>query len=342
MAILHGVTVRLVSKITKDGPREFVKSNTSLSAIDTTVERYIEAWPGMDFHIEVYFSRDFNSEIGWGIMVGIKLDGGVTHGYHWTKTQINRFQMSGSPIMFDGIEKTPSERLAFRFGSMKENIDWALGDADSHAADLSTIEVEVRRVKVKRTTLPSEQPPRALASTPRKAVDLAGDEISDVNFTNALWRKRRSAPPVLDAPGFIYETDETVDCAHLNFMYRHGLRYQLQVLGAVHPVAAETPTAAAKDIGQHHYTSRDFKMLAEKVDHLEKQLKESQEQTARLIEKLVGGIHTTIQSALEAPRYSISTPAQHSGVKRKRRTEEVTPIVEQRPIDPNSRNYYGD
>lgn len=120
MAILHGATVRLVSKSTKDGPREFIKPNNSLSAVDTSLERYIEAWPGMDFQIEVYLSREFNSEIGWGIIVGIKLDGGATHGYHWTKSQINRYQMSGGPIVFDGIEKSPTEQVAFRFGSMSE------------------------------------------------------------------------------------------------------------------------------------------------------------------------------------------------------------------------------
>ena len=42
------------------------------------------------------------------------------HDYHLTKAQINRYQMSGSPILFEGIEKSPTERVAFRFGPMSE------------------------------------------------------------------------------------------------------------------------------------------------------------------------------------------------------------------------------
>lgn len=119
---------------------------------------------------------------------------------------------------------------------------------------------------------------------------------------------------------------------------------QLQVLGCVLPVPVDVPTAVASNSGLYTYTSKDFRMLSEKVDRLEEQLKESQQQTALLMEKLVGGIHSTIQSALDVPRSatSISTPAQNSGVKRKRKPDETTPVVEKRPIDPNSRNYYGD
>lgn len=118
---------------------------------------------------------------------------------------------------------------------------------------------------------------------------------------------------------------------------------QLEGLGRVHPVAAEIPSAPATSSEKYMYTSKDFKILAEKVDRLEEQLKESQQQTAALMEKLVGGIHSTIQTALERPPTgSVSTPAHNSGVKRKRNTAEVTPVVEKRPIDPSSRNYYGD
>ncbi|KAL8878540.1 MAG: hypothetical protein Q9198_003670 [Flavoplaca austrocitrina] len=247
-------------------------SETSPSAAETSVERYIEAWPGVDFQIEVYFSRDFKSELGIGITVGIKLDGGATHGYHLTKAQINRYQMSGSPIVFEGIEKSSTERVAIRFGPMNENIDWALGDPDSHIPDFGTIEVEVVRIKLKGNVLQPEQSPSAAATTPRKVVDLSGQKITE-----------------------------------------------------------------------YMYTGKDFKILAEKVDRLEEQLKEWQQQTAALMEKLVGGIHSTIQTALERrPTGSVSTPAHYSGVKRKRNTDEITPVVEKRPIDPSSRNYYGD
>ncbi|KAL8669271.1 MAG: hypothetical protein Q9168_006133 [Polycauliona sp. 1 TL-2023] len=268
------------------------------------MERYVEAWPGMEFQIEVYFSREFNGEMGRNVTVGIKLDGGPSHGYHRSKAQINRFQMSGSPIVFDGIEKSPTERVAFRFGSMDENIDWTLGEADSHTADLSTIELEVTRGKVNRLN-ESGYTSRAAVNTPRKALDLSGQEIDNRKFTKTLW--------------------------------------SLQVLGCVLPVPAETPRAIAANPGQYSYTSKDFRMLADKVDHLEEQLKESQKQTAALLEKMVGGIHNTIQNALETPRTgTITTPVQHSGVKRKRRSEELAPMVATRPMDPNSRNYYGD
>ncbi|KAL8991952.1 MAG: hypothetical protein Q9169_007501, partial [Polycauliona sp. 2 TL-2023] len=69
---------------------------------------------------------------------------------------------------------------------------------------------------------------------------------------------------------------------------------QLQVLGCVLRVPAETPRAIAANPGQYSYTSKDFRMLADKVDRLEEQLKESQRQTAELLEKLVGGLHSTI------------------------------------------------
>ncbi|KAL8848242.1 MAG: hypothetical protein Q9221_006715 [Calogaya cf. arnoldii] len=130
--------------------------------------------------------------------------------------------------------------------------------------------------------------------------------------------------------------------ARLNFMYRHGLAYQLQALDCVLPAPVDVPTAVASNSGQYTYTSKDFRMLAEKVDRLEEQLKESQRQTAELMENLVGGLHNRFQSVFEVPHTSISTPAQNSGVKRKRKTEEATPVVEKRPVDPNSRNYYGD
>lgn len=119
---------------------------------------------------------------------------------------------------------------------------------------------------------------------------------------------------------------------------------KLQVLGCVHRVPAEVPTAVASNSGLYTYTSKDFRMLSEKVDRVEEQLKESQQQTAALIEKVVGGIHSTIQSALDVARSatSISTPVQNSDVKRKPKTDETTPVVEKHRIDPNSRNYYGD
>ncbi|KAL8875381.1 MAG: hypothetical protein Q9192_009054 [Flavoplaca navasiana] len=201
--------------------------------------------------------------------------------------------MSGSPIVFEGVEKSPTERVAFRFGPI--------------------IEVEVLRIKLKRNVLQSEQPPPAVATTPRKAVDLSGQEITDVSATASV---------VLDSDG----------CPD-----------QLEALGRVHPVAAEVPSAPATNSEKYMYTSKGIKILAEKVDRLEEQLKESQQQTAALMVKLVGGIHSTIQTALERPRTgSVSTPAQNSGVKRKRNTDEVTPVVEKRRIDPSSRNYYGD
>ncbi|KAL8670384.1 MAG: hypothetical protein Q9224_007674 [Gallowayella concinna] len=281
--------------------------------------------------------------------------------------------MSGSPVVFDAIEQSPTTRMAFRFGSMRElslspacveiyverdldeNIDWALGEPESEVGELGTIEVEVVRVKYKRNTLPSEKSPRTIATSPRTAVDLSGTQIQDVNFTNAIWRKKRSAVPLLDSSGFTYEPDETVDCARLSFMYRHGLAYQLQVLGCT-PIQAEGTTDLSSTTGPHYHTSRDFKMLAEKVDGLEKQLKESQAQTAALMQELIGGVHTTIKAALEAQRTGMlptismpagSTPGQSSGVKRKHRkktdrTEEVTPAVEMSSADPSTRNYYGD
>ncbi|KAI4244684.1 MAG: hypothetical protein L6R40_002888 [Gallowayella cf. fulva] len=318
MAILHQVTVRLVSKVSKDGPREFIKPDVSSSCMDSSVERYIEAWPGMDFHIEVYFSREFNSEIGWGVMVGIKIDGGASYGYHWTKSQINRYQMSGSPIVFDGIEQSPTTRMAFRFGRMDENIDWALGEAESQVPELSSIEVEVVRVKLKRATLPSEKSPRTVATSPRTAVDLSGTQIQDDNFSNALWRKKRSAAPLLDSSGYIYEQDASVDFGRLSFMYRHGLAYQLQDLGCV-PTQAEAMNDSTTTTGPSNHTSRDFKMLADKVDGLEKQLKESQEQTAALMQSLIGGVHSTIKAALEGQRTGVmprisTPPRQASGL----------------------------
>ena len=106
---------------------------------------------------------------------------------------------------------------------------------------------------------------------------------------------------------------------------------QLEALGRVHPVAVEMPSAPATNPEKYRYTSKDFKILAEKVDRPEEQLKESQQQTAALMEKLVGGIHNTIQTALERrPTGSVSTTAHinNSGVKRKRNTDVVSPVVE--------------
>lgn len=101
--------------------------------------------------------------------------------------------------------------------------------------------------------------------------------------------------------------------------------------------------------GPSNHTSRDFKMLADKVDGLEKQLKESQEQTAALMQSLIGGVHSTIKAALEGQRTGVmprisTPPRQASGVKRKytKRTELGTPVVERGATDPSSRNYYGD
>ncbi|KAL8734564.1 MAG: hypothetical protein Q9166_001464 [cf. Caloplaca sp. 2 TL-2023] len=303
MAVLHGVTVRLVSKSTKDGPREYIKPNASRPATDDSlVERYIEAWPGMDFQVEIYFSRDFNTEIGAGVLVCMKIDGGPTYGYHYSKAQINRFQMSGSPIVFEGIEQSPTTRMAFRFGSMSQNIDWALGDPDSQATDLGTIEVQIGRVKYKRNVLATERSPPSPVSGPRAALDLSGQQINDDQFTNALWSVCSQSTP------------------------------------------AESTTDMTSNAEPHYHTSRDFKMLAEKVDRLERQLKESHEQTAALMQTLVGGIHATIKAALDPARTGAmaTTPAQNSSMKRKRRTEEVTPVVERRTVDPASRNYYGD
>ncbi|KAL8755366.1 MAG: hypothetical protein Q9199_003685 [Rusavskia elegans] len=237
--------------------------------------------------------------------------------------------MSGGPIVFDGIEKSPTEWVPFRFGSMNENIDGALGDPDSHAAELGTIEVEILRVKVKRSILPLEQIPRAVATAPRRALDLSGRQygrcyhplLDPVKGSNALpcRRKKRSAPPVLDSLGFTYGADEKMEHARLSFLYR--LAYQLQVLGCVHPVPADVPTAVASNSGLYTYTSKDFRMLSEKVDRVEEQLKESPQQRAALIEKLVGGIHSTVQSAPDVARSatSMSTPVQNSDVKRKRK-----------------------
>lgn len=119
MAILMNVEARVVSKRTKQPLEEYQKSDSTVGANESFVEKYIEAKTGEDFQVEVFLKDNFICWGGWGIRFNIKIDGGVVHyGKTYSKAEVSLKE----PIVFDSVrffEGPAFSRIGFRFGSLR-------------------------------------------------------------------------------------------------------------------------------------------------------------------------------------------------------------------------------
>ncbi|KAL8932412.1 MAG: hypothetical protein Q9211_006328 [Gyalolechia sp. 1 TL-2023] len=282
MAILEDVEVRVVSKGTNQPLTEYQKSGSTARLGQSFVEKYIESKDGEDFQVKVWLKKGFSCWGRWGIVVGIKIDGGVVDYFNpRSRADVLRLRDSEQPIVLDfvpSVEGSEFCRIGFRFGSLgiDENVDLTREDLEAHAATLGVIEVYVERVSRKRRAQPK---PRGLFYKPLATVDVAKELL-----------KEKHVDSVMQSVLLFYR----LRFLPVNERSDRGKREQVESQATTE---MQTNTVAEN----RGPAPRDYDSMAERVQSLEQQLKESQERTEAMMRNLMGGLSTAIQSAFAAP-----------------------------------------
>ncbi|KAL8771260.1 MAG: hypothetical protein Q9209_003165 [Squamulea sp. 1 TL-2023] len=297
MAILDNVEVRVVLKDTKEVLKEYNKPDSAPADKPHRVEKYIEAKIGQDFQVEVFFKKDFHCGPGWGIGVGIDIDGGVvSYRHNWNHAEIKRFKVLGAADVFDNVvSEKGSQRscISFRFGTLNinEDIDITREDLDGQAARLGTIHIYVQNVDRKFLSTPQPQPS---FYNPRATTDVAKELVKDKHVGSAM----HGPSPEASSPSEERQPSATaVEDTH-----------QLQIPSAVGAIKTEPmePSVNANDTAPPNpVSSSSNDEIVRKIAQLEQHLKEaqqSQERTAAMMQGFMGGFGSMMQA------FAASTP----------------------------------
>lgn len=122
MAILDGIEVLIASRTTGKALDEYDKPNTVPSKDALSVERFVKAETGLEFHVEVFVKPSFKFHRAWGIQIAINIDGGkVNYCKSYSKERMQKKHSKAEPIVFDNAlckEGTQYSRIKFNFGSL--------------------------------------------------------------------------------------------------------------------------------------------------------------------------------------------------------------------------------
>ncbi|KAL9591890.1 MAG: hypothetical protein Q9179_007269 [Wetmoreana sp. 5 TL-2023] len=152
MAILEDIEVRVVSTASNQPLHEYDNPKRSRATRACSIEKYIEAKAGTDFHIEIYFPENFNCWAAWGVFIGIKIDGGVVdYCKVFSKAEVEELKDSGEPVVLESVthsEGSQQSEIGFRFGSLTINDNMTAYQAElrSQAARLGAITINIMRV----------------------------------------------------------------------------------------------------------------------------------------------------------------------------------------------------
>ncbi|KAL8947632.1 MAG: hypothetical protein Q9222_006104 [Ikaeria aurantiellina] len=287
MAILDDVEVRVVSKATKQALHEYDDPKPAAAVQAHSVLKYVQAEEGMDFQVEVYFEKEFQCWDVWGIEIGINIDGGVVNYYkRCSQERVKTLQELGEPILLDSVrhvENSQHSRVGFRFGLLKinEDLEAAQDALDSQATQLGSIRVNVQRVNRKRRLVSklkaSCYKPLATLEQPRKA--------------GAPTRKRGKQG---EWKVVVCQSEGTAFV--ITIVLIKLMSCQMEV-----DEASGIPEGV---IAQPSLRSINEQETAARIERLEQQLKESQEQlrlshdrTAAMMQSFMGGFSTFMQTA---------------------------------------------
>ncbi|KAL9024088.1 MAG: hypothetical protein Q9196_006771, partial [Gyalolechia fulgens] len=329
MAILEDVEVRVVSKGTNQPLTEYQKSGSTARLDQSFVEKYIESKDGEDFQVKVWLKKGFSCWGRWGIVVGIKIDGGVVDYFNpRSRADVLRLRDSEQPIVLDfvpSVEGSEFCRIGFRFGSLgiDENVDLTREDLEAHAATLGVIEVYVERVSRKRRAQPK---PRGLFYKPLATVDVAKELLKEKHVDSVMQPGKKRAGNDPGLAYYDYEAYRKKNSHRMSFKFRYRSEMNLRLLGLIarNPTTVQTDdtvpnignaivarsatplivpkveSQATTDIQTNMVAEnrgpapRDYDSMAERVESLEQQLKESQERTEAMMRNLMGGLSTAI------------------------------------------------
>ncbi|KAL8932504.1 MAG: hypothetical protein Q9216_006809 [Gyalolechia sp. 2 TL-2023] len=309
MAILKDVEVRVVSKGTNQPLEEYEKFDSAAGLDDSSVERYVESKDGEEFQVEVFLRNGFSCGEGWGIKVGIEIDGGVVSFFKpCSEAEVMQLQKSLKPIMLDSVPIVEGSKCienGFRFD---ENLEMTEQELELKASTLGVIKVYVERVDRKLRVQP--KPSRALYK-PLPTTDVAKELLKEKHVDSVM----QSINDVERAESAVQNTGDVVGARSAS---------PLVVAKVERRVIREAETNTVSDNGGP--ASKEDNSMAERVQSLERQLKESQEKTEAMMRNLMGGLSTAIQSAFAAPSTaSATTPniaSQLTQAKRERVKEE--------------------
>ncbi|KAL8919678.1 MAG: hypothetical protein Q9172_004867 [Xanthocarpia lactea] len=234
MAILDNIEVRVVLKDNQEVLQEYNKPDSTMADEPHSIEKYIEAKTGQDFEVQVFIKEDFKCGPGWGIGIGIKIDGGVVdYCYYLTNARVEEFKKLMKPAIFRSVRHTEGSlhsRIGFRFGSLTidEDIDVAPDVLDGQAADLGTIRIWIS--KVDRKCLPRARP---LGShyNPLETTDVVKELVKDKHVGSVLQPGEKI--PARDHGMEYYKYKSVHGCPKTNFLFRYRSEMDLRLLHCI-------------------------------------------------------------------------------------------------------------
>ncbi|KAL8904373.1 MAG: hypothetical protein Q9171_007076 [Xanthocarpia ochracea] len=297
MAILDGVEVRVVLKDNQEVLEEYNKPDSNVADKPHFVEKYIEAKTGQNFEVQVFIKEDFKCGPGWGIAVGIKIDGGVVF-YHrsWDYARVEQMKKLMKPEIFESVRHTEGSlhsRIGFRFGSLTidENIDVARDVLDGQAADLGTIRIWINKVDRKR--LPRARPSGSTFYNPLKTTDVAKELIKTKHVGSVLQ--------------LVYPSDSATVVTEVpvqRLAWTKGNAKGTQTESIETPMdstimASRNPVSSSGNDDMDRKFARLEQQLSKSQQQLkesQEQLKQSQERTATMIQNCMGGFSSMMQA----------------------------------------------
>ena len=131
MAILKGVEVRVA--LNTSGKAESEKAGVALpdypgpnmtnNGAETLIERYIEAFSGRSFQIEVFFQPDFELHRAHGVAVEVDIDNeAVRVNQFFTAEQVATSKDTGVPLIISSAVRVREEKhyaAGLTFGSLQ-------------------------------------------------------------------------------------------------------------------------------------------------------------------------------------------------------------------------------
>ena len=122
MAILGDIEVQIASKTTGKAFHEYDQPNSIPSAHGLSIEKFIQAEVGLDFHVELFVKPSFKFHRASGLKLSVESDGGrVRLCTYWTKLELLEKQREEEPLLSDYMthrEGTQWYRTKFQFGSL--------------------------------------------------------------------------------------------------------------------------------------------------------------------------------------------------------------------------------
>lgn len=122
MAILGDIEVRIASRTTGKALDEYDKPDTVLSKDGLSIEKFIKAETGLEFHIEILVKPSFNFYGASGVQIRIDIDGDrVAYRQYWSQGSLLKKYNEKNPVIFDDVlhkEGTQYSRIRFNFGSL--------------------------------------------------------------------------------------------------------------------------------------------------------------------------------------------------------------------------------